>query len=65
MELRCPRCRSKTRELIECEICHEIGCPRCMKKSHGKWVCYKCKEPERYYHPEEEKIQSAFTSMFG
>jgi len=55
---------------MECDNCETIGCMRCMKKSYGKWVCYKCEEPERYYYPEtesksEDEVSNAFSSMFG
>lgn len=61
MQLVCPRCGSKTNELIECEICGAIGCPRCMRKKHGKWVCYKCEKEKTT----EEEVSSVFSSMFG
>ncbi len=69
MDIFCPNCKSKTNELIECEICNTIGCPKCIRKRYGKWVCHKCPQPKykelRYYtQPEEEKVQSAFASMF-
>ncbi len=70
MDIFCPNCKSKTNELIECEICNTIGCPKCIRKKYGKWVCHKCpepeyKEPDYYNQPGEEKVQSAFASMFG
>ncbi len=66
MELICPRCGSKSNELMECDACSTIGCIRCMRKSYGKWVCFKCEEPERYYRGVEEKeVSNAFSAMFG
>jgi len=72
MQLVCPRCSSKSNELIECDKCEAIGCIRCMKKSYGKWVCHKCEVPEkRYYYPDveeskqEEEVSNAFSAMFG
>ena len=72
MQLVCPRCSSRSNELMECDNCGTIGCIRCMKKSYGKWVCHKCEEPEkRYYYPEvdeskqEEDVSNAFSAMFG
>ena len=68
MELVCPRCGSKSNELIECDNCGTIGCVRCIRKSYGKWICHKCEEPERKYYPEvreEKEVSDAFSSMFG
>ena len=72
MELICPRCNSKSNELIECDSCGTIGCIRCMKKSYGKWVCFKCEAPEEerrdYLELEEkdqEEVSDAFSAMFG
>ena len=72
MELICPRCNSKSNELIECDACGTIGCIRCMKKSYGKWICFKCKSPEeerRDYleleEKDEEEVSDAFSAMFG
>jgi hypothetical protein len=54
---------------MECDNCENIGCIRCMKKSYGKWICHKCKEPEKkyYYEVKEEKkeVSNAFNAMFG
>jgi len=63
MKLVCPRCGSKTNELIECENCGAIGCPICMRRKRGKWVCYKCEIPE--VSSEEKEISNAFSAMFG
>lgn len=67
MKLECPRCKSRVRELMDCDNCGTIGCMRCMKKSYGKWVCYSCEEPERYYPEmsEEKDVSDAFSAMFG
>ena len=56
--------------MMECDDCGTIGCIRCMRKNRKKWVCYKCKEPERkYYYPavekKEEEVSNAFAAMFG
>jgi hypothetical protein len=64
MELICPRCGSRSNELMECDACSAIGCIRCMKKSYGKWICYKCEVPERRY-PVFEETSNAFSAMFG
>jgi len=69
MELICPRCGSRGNELIECDDCGTIGCIRCVRKKYGKWVCFRCEEPERkYYYPEvskEDSMSDALSSMFG
>jgi hypothetical protein len=68
MDLICPRCGSKSNELMECDNCGAIGCIRCMRKSYGKWICHRCETPRYYLEPEKEeekKISDAFTSMFG
>ena len=73
MQLFCPRCNSKSNELIECDACGTIGCIRCMRKSYGKWVCFRCEKPkheeERDYlvleGKDEEKVSDAFSAMFG
>jgi len=68
MELVCPRCGSKSNELIECDNCGTIGCIRCMRKSYGNWICFKCEEPEKKYYPEvreEKEVSNAFSAMFG
>ena len=68
MEIFCPRCGSKSNELIECDNCGTIGCIRCIRKSYGRWICHKCEVPERKYYPEEteeKKVSDAFSAMFG
>ena len=73
MDLICPRCGSKSDELMDCDNCGAIGCIRCMRKSYGKWICFKCEEPkyehERDYleleNKQEEEVSDAFSSMFG
>jgi len=71
MDLICPRCGSKSNELMECDNCGAIGCIRCMRKSYGNWICHKCEEPEKkYYYPRtgsksEDEVSNAFSSMFG
>jgi len=74
MELICPRCGSKSNELIECDSCGTIGCIRCVKKSYGKWICFKCEAPKTeeekmdYLELEEkdkEEVSDAFSAMFG
>lgn len=67
MELVCPRCGSKSNELIECDNCGTIGCIRCIRKSYGNWICHKCEKPERKYYPKvkEEEVSNAFSAMFG
>ena len=73
MDLLCPRCGSRSNELIECDNCGTIGCVRCIRKKYGKWVCFKCEEPEKkYYYKEEtseakkeDDVSNAFSAMFG
>jgi len=74
MELVCPRCHSKSNELIECDYCGAIGCIRCIRKSYGKWICFKCEAPKYeekrkgYFELEEkdkEEVNDAFSAMFG
>ena len=69
MDLICPRCGSKSNELMECDNCGTIGCIRCMRKSYGKWICHRCETPRYYTEPEkeseEEKVSEAFSTMFG
>jgi hypothetical protein len=71
MDLLCPRCGSRSNELLECENCGTIGCIRCVQKKHGKWVCFKCEEPEKKYYysdldnTKEDEVTNAFSAMFG
>ena len=75
IEMKCPKCKSETKELIACENCGAIGCTRCMKKKYGRWTCHKCETPQRSYdnyysnHSAENKndddVNSAFSAMFG
>ena len=68
MEIVCPRCGSKSNELIECDNCGAIGCIRCVRKSYGNWICHNCEAPERKYYSEVRKgkeVSNAFSAMFG
>ncbi len=46
MEIFCPNCKSKAKELIECENCNKIGCIKCFLKVKGKWLCESCRKGE-------------------
>lgn len=68
MEIVCPRCGTKSRELMSCERCETIGCTVCMKKNYGKWVCHSCENPNKHYYGSDRKsgdVTSAFSAMFG
>ena len=73
MELLCPRCGSRSNELIECDNCETIGCIRCVRKKYSKWVCFRCEElpKKKYYYKEtsepkkEDEVTNAFSAMFG
>ena len=56
MNIVCPKCNSNTTELVECDICNDIGCHRCIRKKSNKWVCFKCKESEteQFFYPRSE-----------
>ena len=60
MQLKCPRCGTSANELIECEVCKNIGCIRCITKNNKQWICEKCKNGYVAESPE-----SVLSAMFG
>lgn len=62
IQLRCPRCNSITKELIECDSCKVIGCIKCIAKYNKQWMCGNCKSGKPYSASTPE---SAIASMFG
>lgn len=62
MKIKCPNCGSLTTELIECDICHNVGCNRCVHRKSDKWLCYSCIKNPSYFTKRE--VSDLF-SMFG
>lgn len=60
MQLKCPRCKAITIELVECESCKTIGCVKCITKHNRQWICNDCKSGTRSPAPE-----SVLSAMFG
>ena len=65
MDVFCPNCKVKTIELMECEICGNLGCTKCIRKKGGKWLCQNCFNKNSDKTSSEENIGDIFSSMFG
>ncbi|MBS3055320.1 MAG: hypothetical protein J4452_02405 [Candidatus Aenigmarchaeota archaeon] len=62
LEIKCPRCDSQSKELIECESCKKIGCVKCITQRSKQWLCGDCRLGNTYQPTNDP---SPLSAIFG